>query len=226
MAGRDFHHPGRLPAVLGSVHEVIWSSRDWMCKSLSPVGFIGLDTLQCSRAPPGASAWAYSDGTVYSLPLGEELKQELERYERELPSLLAQEGRFVVIHGDDHTCKHFLQNAPPRLMEWSAPYSTEVVSLVEYANDEQCKGHRDRFRQELVPCRRHRPRRKDCAAKETWKGAASTVGSPVASLSGCDGVVSGLTALGTQIFSSWSRSVHYSSTVREALRQVQQERLQ
>lgn len=29
------------------------------------------------------------------------LKHELERYERELPQLLAQEGRYVVIHKDD-----------------------------------------------------------------------------------------------------------------------------
>jgi hypothetical protein len=31
----------------------------------------------------------------------EPLQHELERYERELPALLAQEGRYVIIHGDD-----------------------------------------------------------------------------------------------------------------------------
>lgn len=31
----------------------------------------------------------------------EPLKHEIERYERELESLLAQEGRFAIIHADD-----------------------------------------------------------------------------------------------------------------------------
>jgi hypothetical protein len=87
-------------------------------------------------------------------------------------------------------------------MEWSAPYSIEgVITSGVPDHDEHRKGYGNRSRQELVSRGGNRSRWKAGFAKQARTIATGGVGGPVADLPGCDGVVSGIAALGTSICS-------------------------